>query len=43
MKCECGKDLICQTILTKLGNDIDLMECEVCGIVLIEDWEKERD
>lgn len=33
MKCECGKDLGMGALLTKLGNEIEYMECQDCGLV----------
>ena len=34
MKCElCGSDLIIDSMLTKLGNEIEYSECTECGII----------
>jgi hypothetical protein len=38
MKCECGKDLIIAVITTKLGNSINILECE-CGFLAVENDE----
>lgn len=32
-KCECGKDLVIGSFLTKKGNEIEYEECEDCGVV----------
>lgn len=32
-KCECGKDMIIGSCLTKSGNEIEYEECEDCGLM----------
>ena len=36
MICECGKELTIGSFLTKLGNEIEYMECEDCGVVGVD-------
>jgi len=35
MLCNCNKQLTIGSMLTKLGNEIEYMECEDCGLVEI--------
>lgn len=34
--CECGKDLVINSFITKLGNEIEVEECKECGIVNVD-------
>ena len=43
MKCDCGKQLKIGTLLTELGNDIEYMECEDCGLVEVMGMDVEKD
>ena len=36
MKCGCGRELHCDTVLTHYGSTIDYSECPDCGIVDLE-------
>ena len=42
MICDCGKELISGAVLTPLGNEIDYMECEGCGLVEVNGMDVER-
>lgn len=33
MICDCGNELIMGSTLTQLGNELEYMECENCGVV----------
>ena len=43
MKCDCGKDLVIGNFLTKLGNEIEYMECKDCGLVEVNDMEVDNE